>query len=420
MAHEKELLTQAQVNAALAAGDRVTLKDGGNLFVEVFGPGRGTWKFIGRLHDGTGKLKKITLGNAAFVTVKQARKARMLAIADLARGIDRNAEQRAAREQKARITFHDVAQQWFDYWKGGVAPKTAEGARGRLNNHILPKIGTRPFEDLTRSDYAAIVTSLPGDTPKSTAYKAASLISEIEKFAVDMLGHPGNRADGLARLLNGQPHVVDHHPAITTVPELKDALIAIEHFFKGGNSGPHIRSAVKLIPLTCLRASKMAGLEWDFLDLDDAMLHLPAGYDKNRLPLDLPLAGQTVEIFRELAAFRTESPYCFPSGAAKAGHVTVQGLERAIKKIIDKDVIMLHGWRTTFLTFAQEHGWPRKLCDELISHKQGSAVTLAYDRAQYLPQKRALVQWHADFLDAVRMGGEIPAMPEGIVGRFQY
>ena len=122
----------------------------------------------------------------------------------------------------------------------------------------------------------------------------------------------------------------------------------------------------------------------------------------------------------QLAAFRTESPYCFPSGAATAGHGTVQGLERAVKKIISKDLILLHGWRTTFLTFAQEHGWPRKLCDELISHKQGSAVTLAYDRAKYLPQKRALVQWHADFLDAVRTGGEIPVMPEGIVGRFQY
>ena len=123
MGTEKEILTQAQVNAALACGDHVTLKDGGHLYLEVTGVGKGSWKFLGRLHDGTGRLKKITLGKASVMTVKQARKARMLAISDLARGIDRNAEKRAAREQKAKLTFYDMAQRWFDHWKAGVVPK---------------------------------------------------------------------------------------------------------------------------------------------------------------------------------------------------------------------------------------------------------------------------------------------------------
>lgn len=421
MGTEKELLTQAQVNAALASGERATLKDGGNLFLEVTGVNKGSWKFVGRLHDGTNKHVKLTLGNAPFMTVKQARKARMLAMADLAKGIDPNAGKRALREQsKKKVkTFYDVAQMWFTYWKESVAPKTAQGAQGRLNNHVIPKIGNKAFADIDRSDYAAIVTSLPGETPKSTAYKTASLLCEIEKFAIDTMNHGGNRAEGLTRLLNGQAYRVMHHPAITKMQDLKEALPAIERFFKGGNSNPHIRYAVKLITLTGLRASKMAGLEWSFLDLDDAMLHLPAGYDKNKEPLDLPLAAQTVALFRELEDFRTESKYCFPS-RSKDGFITIQGLETAVRKIIDPELIKIHGWRTTFLTFAQEYGWPRKLCDELISHKQGSAVTLAYDRAGYLPQKRALVQWYADFLDAVRMGKKIPVLPKKIRGMFQY
>lgn len=416
-------LTETAVKNAKGKEKAYKLADHKQLYLYVSVTGGKAWRLDAAIN---GKRATLTLGRYPDMSLKQARQAAADARELIAQGIDPREEKKrieaeqTAEEQRRAFTFKVVAENWLDYWKNSVTQKTALDAERRLNKYAVPAIGSKPFDEITRADYAAIVTKLPGETPKSTAYKMAFIFSAIEKYAIDMCNHGGNRAEGLTRLLQGQAYKVQRHPAITTLPELKEALTVIELFFMGGASGPHVRYALKLVPLTGLRISKLTELKWEYLDLDAAMLHLPAGYDKNRMPQDLPLARQTAALFRDLKMFSSGSEYVFPSRAAKEGHITENGVLVAAKKIIDPEVCKLHGWRATFLTFTQENGLPRKIADELLSHKQGNAVTLAYDRAAYAEQKRQLVQWYADFLDAVRTGKATPPLPEGLKGLYQY
>ena len=64
------------------------------------------------------------------------------------------------------------------------------------------------------------------------------------------------------------------------------------------------------------------------------------------------------------------------------------------------DTIVPHGFRAMFSTIANEHSeYGFEVIETQLAHKIGSKVAQAYNRAQYLPQRKKMMQWWADLLD---------------------
>jgi integrase len=61
-----------------------------------------------------------------------------------------------------------------------------------------------------------------------------------------------------------------------------------------------------------------------------------------------------------------------------------------------------HGFRSSFSTIAREiGGFGHEVIEAQLAHATGSEVSRAYNRAQYLEQRRELMQWWADFQDEI-------------------
>lgn len=59
-----------------------------------------------------------------------------------------------------------------------------------------------------------------------------------------------------------------------------------------------------------------------------------------------------------------------------------------------------HGFRSTFSTYANESGkWSPDAIEWVLAHVKKNEIRGAYNRSQYLEERRKLLQWWADELD---------------------
>lgn len=401
-------LTETEVRNAKAKDRAYKLSDGHSMYLFVTPAGGKIWRLDYKITT----RKTHVIGRFPAMTLRQARIEADRIRALTAQGIDPMKEkkrlraQAQAEERHKTLTFEKVALAWLETYRQGRKYKTWENARGRLRNHILPVIGGLPFMDIKRSDYAAVLTPLPSETPKSTGHKVASLLKLIEDYGIDHYDLQANRALGLTRNIKASPDKVKHHHAIVDKKTLAHYLPAIETFFYHGKADVRLRYALKILILTGVRVSTMLKAEWPEIDFEGRYWHIPATHEKDGKALDLPLSEQAIELFKGLREYQlsTETSLIFPTIRGwKTPLISVQTLENAVKKVVPFEITDLHGWRTCFVVMCKAHGWPHSLVMQTISHsKPGTAADNAYDRAQHTELKKALVQWYADYLDGLR------------------
>lgn len=62
----------------------------------------------------------------------------------------------------------------------------------------------------------------------------------------------------------------------------------------------------------------------------------------------------------------------------------------------------VHGMRSLFSTWANEHGWRPDVIEKVLAHEQQNEVRRAYNRALLIPERRKLLQAWSDFIDTQR------------------
>ena len=61
----------------------------------------------------------------------------------------------------------------------------------------------------------------------------------------------------------------------------------------------------------------------------------------------------------------------------------------------------VHGLRATISTLLNEHGHNPDIIEHLLPHQEANKVRAAYNRAEYLSERRITLQWLADYLDSI-------------------
>ena len=128
----------------------------------------------------------------------------------------------------------------------------------------------------------------------------------------------------------------------------------------------------------------------------------PPHIKRSGLPHLVPLARQTVELLKNVREITGHDPDNFIFTIKGRGKPLSEGtLNKTLKKMrFHKDTVQ-HGFRQSFSTFANEAGKPYPAIEMQLSHQVGSEVARAYNHAQYLDQRRELMQWWADYLDSL-------------------
>ena len=196
-----------------------------------------------------------------------------------------------------------------------------------------------------------------------------------------------------------KPPVPKHHPGITDPARLGALLRAVEGY--PGNL--LVRYALRLLPLVFVRPGELIKGRWEEIDREKALWTVPAPKMKMRLPHVVPLARQCLNLLGELEAFSGPEGFLFPNMRHNDRPMSENTLNAALRALgFGPDEVVSHGFRTTASTMLNERGYRPDLIERQLLHVERNAVRGAYNRAEYLEERRAMMADWANYLDELR------------------
>ena len=213
---------------------------------------------------------------------------------------------------------------------------------------------------------------------------------------------PADAASGLTEALTARP--AQHFAAITEPEKVGHLLRAIDEY----QGEPSTCYALRILPYVFIRSSELRGATWDEIDLEKAEWLIPAERMKMKRPHIVPLARQVVELFASMRQFSGDRQLVFPGLASASRPITDVCLLNALRRMgYARGEMTIHGFRSMASTLLNEQGYNRDWIERQLAHCEKNAVRAAYNHAEYLPERRRMMQEWADYLDGLRAGAEV-------------
>ena len=394
-------LTEARVRTAKPREKLYKLYDTHGLYLRVESSGGRLWRLKYRV---SGVEKLMALGHYPDVSLKQARAKRDDARRDLGEGVDPQAA-RHARKIANADTFRVIAAEWLALQRKRFAPATMTKAHWTFDELLNPHIGSRPITELTAPELLAVFRRLERRGKHETAHRTKQRCGQVFRYAIATGRADRDPTADLRGAL--APVVVRNHPAITEPQRIGELLRAI-HAYRGQ---PATEAALKLAPMLFVRPGELRRAAWEEFNLDDGEWRIPAARMKMRSLHVVPLATQAVQILRDLLPMTCRSLFVFPSPIARDRPMSENCITAALRRMgYSGDEMTWHGFRTIASTCLNEQGWHPDLIELQLAHAERNEVRGAYNRSQRLAERRQMMQAWADYLDRIRMKGDL--MPE--------
>ncbi|MGA7324699.1 MAG: integrase arm-type DNA-binding domain-containing protein [Rhodomicrobium sp.] len=356
-----------------------------------------------------GKEKLLALGSYPEISLAEARKRRDIAREMLARQIDpgeaRKKEKREG-EKRAANSFKAVAEKYVNAYSNRWSSSYTRDVRHRLTIYVFPDLGERPIAEIEAPELLDVLRKIECRGTYDILHRMHRLCGQVFRYGV---------ANGLcgrdpAADLRGAltPHKVKHMAAVTP-KELPQLLHDIEAY----DGEIQTKLGLKLLALTFTRTKELIGAEWSEIDWNDALWTVPAQRMKrvHGISLDhlVPLARQVIDILQELKALNagTGGRFIF-LGRNQRQHISTNTLLYGLYRLGYHSRMTGHGFRSVASTILNEtrergeHSFSAEVIERQLGHEERDDVRAAYNRAQHLIQRRAMMQWWADHLDTLR------------------
>ncbi|GAB2805067.1 tyrosine-type recombinase/integrase [Dyella kyungheensis] len=407
-------LTDVAIRKAKPKEKPYKLADGGGLFVLINPSGSKWWRLKYRIQ---GKEKLLSLGTYPDTSLTDARGKRDEARKLLAAGADPGEQRKASKAagaDRAANSFEVIAREWLAVKQPEWTSKQFEKERDRLQNHAFPRIGGKPIAQLGVSDIRPLLTHQVSQGHIEQAHRLRHQLSRVFRFAVATERAERDPAADLRDTLPARNP--KNHPTITDPSEVGELMRAMEGF-TGTFS---VRCAFKLAPLWFCRPGEIRMAEWSHFDLDGehptykvppAIRKLKKAAKENPAtpPHIIPLSAQAIAILHELRLLTGHGRYLFPGARDPRRHMSDGAINAALSRIGYKGIITGHGFRHMARTLLAEQGWGAEALERQLSHKEQGVVGV-YNKAQHLAERRQIMQAWADYLDALRVGGQAVAL----------
>ena len=392
-------LTDLQCRNARCANGiaRQRLSDGEGMYLEVVPTGARYWRLKYRIG---GKEKRLSLGVYPRVSLVHARQARKEARELIAKGIDPSLKRRQAKVAEPMApdqTFETVARGWHQHWKAARSDHHADYVIRRLAADVFPEIGSYPIETITAPMLVRVAKKIEARGALDIAKRCLQTCGQVFRYAVAhgyMLRNPAADIKP-ADVLKSRRQT---NYARLDARELPDLLRRMAVY----DGSPYTRCALQLIALTFVRTSELIEATWDEIDLESAEWRIPADRMKMRTPHVVPLANQAVDALRCLRELRSLSPYVFPGERDHGRPMSNNTILKALERMGYKGRMTGHGFRGVASTLLHEKGFDHTIIELQLAHQKRNRVSASYNWATYMPQRKQMMQWWANYLDEVR------------------
>jgi len=393
-------LSDTAIRSAKPKDKLYRLADSGGLCLEVAPTGSKLWRYRYRFN---GKAKMLALGAYPAVTLLKARQSRDSARQYLVEGIDPAEQRKADKQAQATIglTFETLAREWFAY----NAPRWAESTRYKANlyleNDLIPVIGARPIKAVTRPELVELVRKVEARGTLNAAGKIRQWLHQIFRYGLARGVVDSNPATDLD-VVAAPAKAVRHHPHISFA-ELPELLGKID----STNINILTRCAIRLLTLTAVRPGELRTAPWSEFDLDTATWTIPKERMKARRPHVVPLPRQAVVILRELEEISGGYPLLFPGQQKSDRPMSENTINKALRLMGYEGRQTGHGFRHLLSTELNGRGYNRDWIERQLAHGDSDEIRDTYNHANYLEQRREMMQAWADSIDALCAGANV-------------
>jgi integrase len=392
------MLTDTKARQAKARSTPYKLTDQGGLYLHVSATASKSWRYDYRLH---GRRETLTIGKYPDITLAEARELHAEARRQVAKGVS-PAKSKQAEKEATEDTFKAIAESWY----GALAPHRSESWRVHtkcyLTRDLYPAIGNKPIRSVTPADILAIMRRLEEAGTACTANFVRQTASRVFQYAIRNL-----RADyDPAQSLRGAVVIPrSKHRASLSAKDIPAFLLAVDSY--PGKLATKV--AVNLLMLTMARKSELIGATWDEVDFERAEWRIPAGRTKVKALHIVPLSTQAVDCFRELQALCCGSRHVLPHHGDLDHPMGLSTLNKMFARM-GYGHVTVHGLRATASTLLNEQGFKPDIIERQLAHVERNRIRAAYNRAEYLEERRQMLQHWANYLDAVASGAAVTAL----------
>lgn len=394
-------LTDTTIKTAKPTDKEYKLSDGGGLYLLIKPNGGKYWRLKYRY---LAKEKLLALGVYPEVSLKDARLKRDEAKKLLQDGIDPSEDKK---EQKrlslllAANSFESIAREWIEHksleWSQSHAIKTLK----LLEREAFPIIGRHAITDIKAPLILQMVRNIEAKGIYVTTSKVFQWCGSVFRYAIATGRAETDPTLSCRGALKTKP--VKHMVRISA-KELPDLLTGINHY----EGDILTRYALQLMVLTFVRTQELIGAEWTEIDLEKAEWRIPPHRMKMKGEHIVPLSRQAIALINDIQALTGHSKLVFFSPQSKTKTLSNNTLLYALYRLGYHSRMTGHGFRGLASTLLNEQGYRADVIERQLAHVERNEVRAAYNHAEYLPERRAMMQHWADFIDSQQGVNIIP------------
>lgn len=357
------------------------LTDAGNLYLLVQPTGSRLWRWNYRFE---GKQKTMAFGKYPDVSLSEARSRRDEARAMLASGLDPSDP-----KPVDAINFEEVAREWIadriDWSPGHLARVLS-----RLEEDVFPEFGHVATSQLDAPTILDALRKIEARGALEVAKRLRQTIGQIMRYAISTGRASRDPAADLRGAMKPSPRV--RHMAALREKDLPEFMEKLDAY----DGDAQTRLALELVMRTFVRTGEIRGARWS--EIDGNLWRIPEERMKMGREHIVPLPPQCLAIFEKLRALGDPEFVC---------RMSENTMIFAMYRMGYHSRATVHGFRSTFSTIANESGlWNPDAIERQLAHVPGNVVRSAYNAAQYLPERRKMMEWWNDFLDVKKASAE--------------
>ena len=394
------MLTDAKIKAAKATGKRYEISDGDGLYLDVTAAGVRTWRYRYRIF---GQREKVTIGQYPAVGLAEARARHLEMAAMVAR--DRSPA-RELEQERMQTKQAGTVNELSALYRADLALRSKDGGRNsawQFTAHIEPKLGRFRLGDVTPQvvlDFAEKIKKGKKSAAPVSAIAVLGTLRRMFDFAIGRQLIASNPAAAIPSRVIGEKRPRERNLSPAEIGILLRSL-------QTAVGEPSTLISFRLLLLTMVRRTELLEATWQEIDLDTATWIIPPERSKNGKAHIVPLSSQVLEILQQIADQRGKVGLVLPG--RRADHPISSGtLHESMKRNRGFGVAPFtpHDFRRTASTILHEQGWNTDVIEKSLNHTM-KGVRGVYNKAEYLEQRREMLQAWANYLDGLEAGADI-------------
>lgn len=367
--------------------------DSGGLYLLVNPTGSKLWRFK---YKYDGKEKLLCMGKYPEKSLLDIREEHAKARKLLAEGIDPGEVKKAKRQNlhyESKNSFEAIAREWHGNRIPGWSERYAGEVLKRLEADIFPRMGKRHIAAIKAPELLETLRLIEKRQALEMARRILQYCSHIFLYGIATGKVERNPAADLRGALKTPQKKHYAHLKPVEFPEFLQRLEAYDGALL-------TKLAIELLSLTFVRTIELRAAKWVEFDLQKAEWRIPSERMKmkGRKEHIVPLSKQAIEVLKKIKKISGHGEYLFPHQFKPDKFMSENTILFALYRMGYHSKATGHGFRHTASTVLNENNFSPDIIERQLAHIERNKVRGTYNHAEYLPERRKMMQWWADYL----------------------